>query len=112
MINMQLSKAEAKEGCGASPADYDLPRFPYGLTLCLDDEVLEKLGITDLPKVGAVMLLQAQVTVTSVSSRATQENKEKGEATESTSSDVSLQITDMELQGGARDLASQLYSKK
>lgn len=112
MINMQLTKAEAKEECGVASADYDLPRFPYGLSISLDDEVLEKLGIKDLPKVGAVMLLQAQVTVTSVSSRATQDSKEKGEPTESTSSDVSLQITDMELQGAARDLASQLYSKK
>ncbi len=108
MVNLALTKAEAKEETGATP---DLPKYPYGLSLYLDDEILEKMGITEMPKVGSVLQLQAMVTVTGTSQRATQTEKESGEAAESTSSCVDLQITDMELQGPAKDKAKTLYTK-
>ena len=106
MVNLQLSKAEAQEESGATP---ELPRYPYGLSIYLDDETLEKLGMTEMPKVGTVLQLTAQVTVTGTSTRATQGEKEAGEATETTCSCVDLQITDMDLQGGGKDMAKSLY---
>ena len=57
LVSMQLTEAEAKEESGIAPAtsESDLPRYPYGLCLDLDDEALQKLGITDMPAVGSTM---------------------------------------------------------
>lgn len=109
MINLKLSKADAKEESGATP---DLPAYPYGMSLYLNDETLEKLGITTMPKVGSVLRMVANVTVTGTSVRATQGEKEAGEATETTDSCVDLQITDMELAGEIKDMAATLYPTK
>lgn len=108
MTNLALTKAEAKEESGVEPY---LPKYPYGLTLYLNDETLEKLGMTEMPKVGSVLQLQAMVTVTGTSQRAQQTEKESGEPDETTTSCVDLQITDMDLQGPAKDMAKSLYSK-
>lgn len=94
MVNMQMSAEEAKEyaSCGEAVAA-DAPRYPYGLCVSLDDDSLAKLGITDLPKVGAKMTLTARVVVTSIGSS----ERQGGDA----ESRMELQITDMELDGGA-----------
>lgn len=97
MTNLAMTKEEAKAEYGMSTNkaedDEDLPRYPYGLTLYLDDDTLEKLGITDLPKVGSKMLAQITVMVTGTSQRATQSTK----AGEEMKTCVDMQITDMEL---------------
>lgn len=104
-----MSKAEAKEECGGVPADDDLPKYPYGLALYLDDETLAKLGITDLPKVGSTMQAQITVTITGTSQRATQSSKEG----ESLRTCVDMQITDMDFAPAtAKDLAKVLYPAK
>lgn len=64
-------------------------QYPYGLSIQLDDDTLEKLGLKTLPKVGAAMMLTARVTVKSVSTN-------EGESREKRR-DISLQITDMAL---------------
>lgn len=92
MVDMTLSKEEAKEESGCIAPDGDMPRYPYGLSLCLDDETLQKLGITTLPAIGAEMTLNARVKITSVRSRETQD--EKGNESESS---VDMQITAMEV---------------
>lgn len=109
MTNLALTKKEAKAeyGDSAKPSDEDLPRYPYGLTLYLDDDTLEKLGITDLPKVGSTMLAQITVMVTGTSQRATQSTKE-GETLRTC---VDLQVTDMDLAAPVKDKAKTLYSK-
>jgi hypothetical protein len=103
--SMALTPDEAKEemGCCASPdsADDDAPKYPYGLTLNLDDEVLAKLGITTPPTVGTRMMVTAMVNVTSTSQYATQSG---------TDASVNLQITDMDLTGApASDQAQRMY---
>lgn len=108
MTNLAMSKQQAKVEYGGAPDDEDLPRYPYGLQLYLDDDTLKKLGITDLPKVGSSMLAQITVTVTGTSQRATQSGKE-GEETRTC---VDMQITDMELAPPAKDMATSLYGKK
>lgn len=63
--------------------------YPYGLVLRLGDDELKKLGITDLPKVGAELHLIAKVEVVSVSDY---DSKDGGDH-----ESVEYQITDMAL---------------
>lgn len=100
MINMKMSPKEAKEY--TEPSASEAPEYPYGLSIDLSDESLAKLGITDLPKVGAEMVINARVVVTSTSSYETQ----GGEPDKR----VCLQITDMEL-AGAPSGAAAVYSQ-
>lgn len=104
MISMKLTAAEAKaDTMLGDPSDDDLPKYPYGLSICLDDETLDKLGITDLPAVGTVMQLTALVEVCSISQYENQTGADKS---------LSLQITDMELaagNGGEKSIANRIY---
>jgi hypothetical protein len=106
MISMKLTPAEAKsETMLGDPDDSDLPEYPYGLTVCLDKDSLDKLGITDLPPVGTRMQLTALVEVCSVS----QYQNQSG-----TDSNLSLQITDMELAASnsePKPLANRIYGE-
>lgn len=98
----QEAKDEAKEAIGAAETQ---PQYPYGLTICLDDEMLKKLGIAGMPAIGTVMALTASVEVCSASQYAT-----VGKDTESS---LSLQITDMALDtGGAPAIENRLYKTK
>lgn len=111
MIDMQLDRKEAQEeSCMTSP---ELPKYPYGLCIYLDDETLEKLGLTQLPKVGSTMQLTAMVRVTGTRSNEIQTEKEPGESAENTSSSVDLQITAMELGSSqnTQSTASLLYGE-
>ncbi|KAG2171874.1 hypothetical protein INT44_002519 [Umbelopsis vinacea] len=83
----------------------DQPAYPYGLSICLDDETLAKLGITELPKVGTVMQLTALVEVCSVSQYENQDGADNS---------LSLQITDMELaagNGAEKPIANRIYGE-
>ena len=100
MISMKLTAAESKAETLLGDSDDDGgPKYPYGLSLCLDDETLAKLGITTLPEVGAVMQLVARVEVCSVSQYENQKDSDKS---------VNLQITDMALDTG-KSMATKLY---
>lgn len=107
MISMKLTAAEAKEYGGVcSPSDPgDLPAYPYGLSLSLCDESLNKLGMKTAPAVGSRFMLQAIVEVTGTNVREEQKGKD---------TDVSLQITDMSLEMGnsAEAQAAKLYPTK
>lgn len=89
MINLRMTKKEATDQLGAVPADpKDAPLYPYGTSLRLDDETLLKLGLSELPAVGAKFTLHAVVEVTGVRS-----SQRQGEQ----DSSLDLQVTDMEL---------------
>lgn len=88
LTNMKVEpKADkACDPCMVSPSG-EGPRYPYGLCLHLDNETLEKLGLSDLPKIGSKLKLEAVVEVNGISA-----NKSgSGENYKS----LSLQITDM-----------------
>ena len=108
MANLALTKDEAKSEYGVEPSDDSLPKYPYGLTLYLDDDTLKKLGITDLPKVGTSMPATITVMVTGTSQRATQSSKD-GEQMHTC---VDLQITDMDLTMPQKTAADVLYGSK
>jgi len=98
--SMKLDKSE-KECCEPSS---DKQEYPWGLTIRLDNESLKKLGITDLPGVGEEMFLSAKVEVTEVSEHSRADGKEPMKG-------VSLQITDMGLEGANTDKAKKLYGE-
>ena len=88
LVSMKLSEKETKAMAEPSlvGGEKDAPRYPWGLSLNLDDDTLDKLKLSPLPKVGEKRLLIAQVEVTSVSSNQGP-GKEKRES-------VALQITE------------------
>lgn len=108
--DMAYTKAEAKEeateGSPAAAAS-DLPKYPYCLSIYLNDEVLKKLGMDSIPAVGAELMLMAKVQVTGTSSR----QNLGGEPEQC----VDLQITEMDLAASVTDpfahAASKLYKK-
>ena len=88
MKSMKLNKKEAKEM--AEGVEVDRPQYPYGLSIHLDDEAMGKLNLSELPKVGTGLMLNAKVLVNEVSSNARAGDKKPRQS-------MSLQITDMEL---------------
>lgn len=99
LVNMKASAEESQE------YGMESPEYPYGLSIDLDDDSLEKLGITALPKVGAEMMVTARCVVKSVSSSQMQGGDQE--------SRVCLQITDMEIgqtdNAQNNDRATKLY---
>jgi hypothetical protein len=105
LINMEMSKEEAKEY--AQPSVSESPKYPWGLCLTLNDDSLKKLGVTKLPSVETVVTITAKATVSSV-----RENQTQGGESEAS---MDLQITDMQIDGIDTDLMGRaqdkLYSK-
>jgi len=103
MINMKLSKEASGKLSGAVEAKPgDGPAYPWGLCVNLDSETLKKLGYAEPPPVGSQMMLLAKVTVTSTGVNQQQDGDKE--------SRCELQITDMEIVGGAPD-ATKLYGQ-
>lgn len=106
MIDMKRSYAEAKEIPTVSP----LEGYPGGLCMYLCEGDIQKLGIEEMPEPGSVLEIQAKVVV-----RASSEHESLDMGTHR---DMSLQVVEMALKGGAKkkkessakDLAGKLYS--
>lgn len=106
MISMELTPAEAKESEGVvSDGEEKGPRFPHGLSLFLNDEVLDKLKATELPEVGADLLIAARVKATEIS-----ESERQGE--EGPRRSVSMQITAMSIAKEERESNPGVKAKK
>jgi len=96
---MKLSKQESKEA--TTPGVEKGPRYPYGLCISLEKETLDKLGMSKLPKVGSTITVSARAKVESVSERdSTGGGKHRS---------MSLQITDIGLEGEATKAEDALY---
>lgn len=71
MVDMARSpvekSAEAQEMLTSAVAD--IPTYPYGLNICFDNEVLEKLDMDEDVQVGDYVHIHAFAKVTSVSER-------------------------------------------
>lgn len=91
MKDMALSDDEQKDSYPVAIGDgkSNEPMYPYGLCLCLDESSLKKLGIKNLPEVGASMTITAKVQVKSISEYESMHNGERRS--------MDLQITAMEI---------------
>ena len=90
LISMKLSKEQATSevAIGASEG----PRFPFGLSINLDDDSLKKLGFDKLPGVGAEMTVSGVGTVT----RASENRSQSG-----VSRDVSIQLEKLKVESSS-----------
>lgn len=104
--SMVIEKEDGEESCEpcmTKPSDG--PRYPYGLCLRLDNDVLEKLGLTSMPAVGSKVMIEAVCEVNSVSQH---DSKDGGK-----NKSLSLQITDMGVAKQAKGVKSQdFYSEE
>lgn len=100
LVDMKMSKKEAKEMTEPSPDD--LPAYPWGLSLHLGNDELEKLDITDL-KAGDEVSIVCKATVTGSSSS----KSLIGESHDS----IDLQITEMEIGSAPSSPTKTLYDK-
>jgi hypothetical protein len=91
-VSMRLPKDKAKEMENAVPpvSDGKGPKYPWGLQLRLENESLDKLGITTLPEVGKECRVVGVAKVVSVEQR----DREGGE----TRRHVELQITKLAIE--------------
>lgn len=108
-MNLKSMKVEAKKEMQTPMMmDMDGPEYPYGLRLDLNTEVLKKLEISEMPKVGSKLKIFAIVEVCAVS----KSEHRNGEPC----MNVGLQITDMALdakpQMNQEEAAEKLYGKK
>jgi len=94
--DMQLKEEERKEmsNCMATGA----PEYPYGLRIEICPKSYKMLGLTDPPKVGQKMIIEAVVEVKSIS-----DEKKKGDAPEYA---MSLQIIQMGLESPKEETKS------
>lgn len=90
LVDMKLTPEEDKEKDGdeGAPEAPEGPEYPWGLCINLGPEELKKLGIEELPEVGAEIHIDAQAKVTSISEREDDERR------------VELQITAIHLNEG------------
>ncbi len=109
LTSMERTRSEIK-GDRAEVAD-EGPQFPFGLTLHLDDESIDKLGAKELPEVGTDLFLYAKVEVTEV----TQHARSDGE---SPRRGISLQVKAMKLvkkettDNPGKDTLNKIYDSK
>lgn len=97
LVSMKRSAKDKRKDMG-EPCGVEAmaPDYPWGLCVNMDGDELDKLGLKTMPNVGAEFTMTAVVKVTSVNQSAS-ESKKKGEYDESRR--ITLQITDLALDG-------------
>lgn len=101
IVSMKQDPKEAVEDSGLATANPgEMPLYPYGTRLTLNDESLKALGIS-LPAVGTVYTLMARVEVVSARAEKVQDGEQEIGA--------DLQITDMGLEPEGSDPAAKLW---
>jgi hypothetical protein len=97
MKSMKMSVSEPSKELAS---EIEKPEYPYGLRICLSEEVLSLLGIKEMPAVGTKMKIEAMADVCSVSEYKTKDGEKRT---------LDLQITDMDLLGKSKIDASKMY---
>lgn len=96
LVDLKRTPKELKANKGDSCCSPCGPEneYPWGLSINLENESMDKLGMKKLPKVGDKVVIHAEATVTSVSSNSSVDSK-SGKPSESRS--VGIQINRMAL---------------
>lgn len=96
--------SDDEDGMSCYPS-YRAPNYPYGLSICLDEDQCEKLGISKALKAGTEVTITARAIV----SRSTESVDDDNDGGNDVS--MTLQITDLSLkaQGVVRNAAAELY---
>lgn len=103
MVSLKRTAADVKEE-KAELSSPEPQEYPYGVSIDINEEVMEKLGMTEIPKVGAKITITAKAEVTSA---------RQVEGKEYSDSGFCLQITDLELGSGLKKSAAQsLYGSE
>jgi hypothetical protein len=91
LVDMKYSKAEMKEEAAEAKVgpDGQPDAYPWGLCITLEKAQLDKLGVTELPQVGAGVHFMAVAKVTSVNQSASMGQDEETR--------VGLQITMLQI---------------
>jgi hypothetical protein len=97
MIDMSLSHEQSGGTLLGSAQENNGPKYPYGLTITLDNESLKKLAL-GLPQVGDVFTLDGMVEVVAVS-------KQDGQVEDGKT--VTLQITALGLESPEDEMNEQ-----
>lgn len=101
MTDMELSPEESRPS--AQPV-MEQSKYPYGLTIYLDELSLKKLGIKELPSIESYMMLKAKVEVCAISTSENQSGENRS---------MSLQICEMTLSSPRKEIdPDKLYDKK
>ena len=101
LIDMKLSKADkAEEKKKYSVGQDSMPDYPYGLSLTIDKDELDKLGMTEY-EVGDELNISAVGKVTMVRNSADEKSEE---------SSITIQITKLELKD-ADEMAEAVEAK-
>jgi len=105
-INYPLKDVTFEEKSSDFRPNADLPEFPYGLKICLNEETIAMLGLTKLPEIGSTLKMECLVKVCS-----------RGEYTNDVEKKVyrnlDLQITDMEIETPKKSVdANKMYSSE
>lgn len=105
--NMALSEYDKKEMSQESVVDR--PKYDYGLTVHISEEMYERLGLSEAPDIGECFMMLAKVEVKDI-------HQNKG-ADDRMKVSMGLQITDMALQAKEyepeekKDPATALYGE-
>jgi hypothetical protein len=75
LTEMKRTAPELKEA--SAPVESKPSPYPWGLSLRLEEESLEKLGLSTLPKVGTEFIIVARACVTEVSEHESTESDGK-----------------------------------
>ena len=104
MKSMKMSATESKMSEGpmtTKPSMQKGPKYPYGLCLRLEDGSIEKLGMKSLPKVGAVVSIEAKGNIKSMSEDESMGNGKRRM--------LEIQITDLAFESEKKDASEILY---
>jgi hypothetical protein len=102
LISMKITAADRAE-VSSMPAPFQ-EQYPWGLSITLGEEELEKLGVEKLPKIDGTVTLYAKAKVTR-----REETQTEGGVTRRT---LGLQITELCLESRGKSSADVLYEKK
>lgn len=101
LVSMKLTASDRAEVSSATPFP---ETYPWGLSITLGQEELEKLGVDKMPKIDGTVTLYAKAKVTR-----REETQTEGGVTRRT---LGLQITELCLEARGKSSAEVLYEKK